>query len=593
MIELPPTLEEALLALVRETGLSDSALERAAKLGHGFLSSARRGRLHLRRNLGRKLPDQALWTKLAAELMNRLGVDYVQAAINASRENPPAPPPRGEDLDAVARDAAQPVPADLVERARRSPEGLGWLAGTHDGKAWTAVRHLQLLDRVLLDAVTGRSPSVLVSMPPAHAKSEMVSRLLPAWFLGRCPDRRVLLCSHEASFAAKWGRHARDLLTEVGPSVFGVRVDDASSAAAEWGVAGRRGGMITAGAGGSIGGRRCDVLIVDDPFNSWEDASSEPLRERIWWWWLSTASTRREPDCITVVLQTRWHEDDLIGHLLRGEGEHWRHVRLPAFAEDNDPMGRAPGEALWPEKWSAERLTLEASKRPPSLWAGLYQQRPAPEGGGLFKAAWFSYAEPPPLDRLVLRFATVDLAASSKTSADYTVILVAGLAADGRLHVLDVRRERLEGPQIVPALHAATKRWRLDVIGVEAVAFQLALVQIARAAGLPVREIRRDRDKVTRALAATPALEAGKVVWSAHAPWRVVLEDELLSFPGGRHDDQADALADAVTLGRTFASYHADPVAPSPSLPRPSPVRDLAPARTSFADLAPGGNPWA
>lgn len=212
----------------------------------------------------------------------------------------------------------------------------------------------------------------------------------------------------------------------------------------------------------------------------------------------------------------------------------------------------------------------------------------------MFQRSWFRHRPTMPLDRYTLRFATVDLAASLKQDADYTVVLSCGLAPDGVLDVLDVVREHLDGPSIVPAVRASVARWRLHLVGVESVAFQLAMVQLLRAAGVPVREIRRGSgDKRTRALAATPAFEAGQVAWPADAPWRRALEEELAVFWYGKHDDQVDALADAVHLARTTAAWAADPVAPSLTLPKPSPVRDLAPARTSFADLAPGGNPWA
>lgn len=195
-------------------------------------------------------------------------------------------------------------------------------------------------------------------MPPRHGKSEMASRYTPAWYLGRYPNRRVILASYEADYAASWGRKARDLLEEHGSSLFGVCVRQDSHAANRWDLADHNGGMTTAGVGGAITGRGADLLIIDDPVKSVEEAESETYRARTWDWWRGVALTRLEPGGSVILVMTRWHEDDLAGRILQEDSANWRVLSLPAIASDDldDPLDREPGEPLWPERYDADAL---------------------------------------------------------------------------------------------------------------------------------------------------------------------------------------------------------------------------------------------
>ena len=193
-------------------------------------------------------------------------------------------------------------------------------------------------------------------MPPRHGKSELCSVYLPAWYLGTHPERRVILAGHEADFAASWGRRVRDVLEEHGRQLFGARVRADSAAANRWDLVGHAGGMVTAGVGGTITGRGADLLVIDDPHKSAEETGSVTYRERVWDWYRAVARTRLEPGAGVVVVQTRWHEDDLAGRLLadaESEGDRWQVLSLPAVAEDDDPLGRSVGDPLWPERFPA------------------------------------------------------------------------------------------------------------------------------------------------------------------------------------------------------------------------------------------------
>ena len=210
---------------------------------------------------------------------------------------------------------------------------------------WMPARHLAYLDRAITESIDqaakGELEGLVVSMPPQHGKSELCSKYLPAWYLGRYPDRRVILTSYEADFAATWGRKARDLLEHWG-HLFGVRVHRRSGAANRWDLDGRDGGMTAAGVGGPITGKGAHLLIVDDPIKNDEEARSNTFREKQWEWWQSVATTRRRPGALIIVIQTRWHRDDLTGRILRQAeetGHKWRIVKFPAWLKNTTFWG--------------------------------------------------------------------------------------------------------------------------------------------------------------------------------------------------------------------------------------------------------------
>jgi predicted phage terminase large subunit-like protein len=391
-------------------------------------------------------------------------------------------------------------------------------------------------------------------MPPRHGKSETCSIWTPAWYLNRWPERHVILASYEADFAAHWGRRTRNVIDEHQDELL-VRLSEDSTAANRWHTdAG--GSMITAGVGGPITGRGAHLLILDDPHKNAEEAYSTTQQERLWEWWTSTALTRLEPGAAVIVIQTRWHEGDLAGRILKHEGSRWRVVRLPALAEEGDPIGRVLGEALWADRYDEQALADTRRSVGSRVWAAGYQQAPVAEEGAMFRRAWFEHR----YDRqgeehfqleggqvlhqdALTRFATVDLAASVRTSADYSVIMSFGKAPDGRLLLLDIDRARREGPDLVPAMRRAELKWDLTSVWIEKVGFQLAIVQEARRAGVRVRELETKGDKVARALKVEADMEGARLLLPRSAPWLDDFIAECLAFPNGVHDDQVDALA--------------------------------------------------
>ena len=417
--------------------------------------------------------------------------------------------------------------------------------------------HLDLLDRTIVETIA-RGGRLLVTMPPRHGKSELCSRSAPAWFLGKYPERRVMLCSFDAELAAGFGRRSRDLLRAYGEQLFGVAVRADSAAADRWDIVGHnRGGMLTAGIGGSIAGRGANLLIVDDPVKSVEDAESETVREKTWDWFRGTAMPRLEPGAAVIVIMTRWHEDDLGGRILENNRGEWRVLSFSALAEDEDSLGRQPGEALWPDRFPVAVLEQTKHAMGSRLFSAEYQQRPVPVEGALFKRDWLRRWRPVSNEgyeiggRVVLgsecqHLVTCDLAVSTKSSADYTVIACWAVTPANELILVDLIRRRMEGPDIVPALSRVNAQFKPYAVGIESTGFQTTIVQEARNANLPVIALKADKDKVSRAHAGAARIESGRVFLPAEADWLDGFEAELLNFPECRYDDQVDALSYAV-----------------------------------------------
>jgi predicted phage terminase large subunit-like protein len=444
--------------------------------------------------------------------------------------------------------------------ALAGPAGLGLVSDP----GFELTPHIELINREIVETIAdaeGRRSSapqiLLVSVPPRHGKSTLISQLAPAWYLGMFPDRQVMLTSYEADFAAGWGMRVRDLLAEHGEAHFGVKLDRANRAARRWRLEGSGGGMISAGVGGAITGRGAHLLIIDDPVKNAEEATSETIRKRHWEWWLSTARSRLEPGAVVLVLMTRWHQGDLGGRMLTesaGGGDPVREIRLPALAEEADPLGRERGAALWPQRYSKAWLQRTRAAIGPYWFSAMYQGRPTPDEGGIFDRRDFRYCEmrgeravlqlpngeTQEIDPAYCRKATyVDLAVSEKETADFTVLLQVWVTEGRELLIQEVIRKRIPGPAQAEFLADN----HIGTLKVESIGYQAALIQELVRRGLPVEPVRPDKDKVTRASAAGAHYKQGKIFHRWGAPWLHDFEAELLAFPAGEHDDQVDALA--------------------------------------------------
>lgn len=451
--------------------------------------------------------------------------------------------------------------------ASLSPASLAYYATS--GK-WQMARHLSLINRVILDAAAGFLDRVIISMPPRHGKSTIISKFLPAWWMGSFPDHQIMLASYGADLASKWGAESRAVIEEFGPSLFDVSVSDKSRAGKRWKLFRRSGTMETFGVRGPATGKGANLLLLDDVVKDSVEAESPTYRERNWDWYQSTAYTRLEPGGVVIAIGTRWHEDDLLGRLLNPElcSDKFYNLSLPAFALRAEPpfpagMGRAVGDPLWPERWPAaalERIKENSSAR---WWSALYDQEPRPLDSGMFREDWFKLtASVPQVIEESARF--WDLAASdeSSASADYTAGV--RVSRSGRnYYVMDVRRVRQSPKRIHDFIrHTAIQDGRHVKIYVEQEPgassihlesyFRSELLREFRVEFVPSRDA-----KETRAAVASAQAEHGRVFIRCHKTsesgepvppdWYRDFVTEAIYFPYGNHDDQVDAFTGALT----------------------------------------------
>lgn len=458
--------------------------------------------------------------------------------------------------------------------------------------AFSLPRHLRWLDAKLVALEKTPDAALAVSFPPGHGKTTFLAHNFTTWWLGRHPTHKIVYVSMQERFSRKQGRAARDLFAAKGEEVFGVTCHRRASTA-EWQVTRvgvpTGGSMVCVGAGGTITGERADLVVIDDLIRDNKEALNPRLMEELWDWFRTVVVTRGKPGCRFVILMTRWSHMDLIARLQREQEEadheaggkpsdlgRWEFVNLPAIAEEGDAMGRAPGEPLWPEEWNAERLAKKKKRVGPYVWQGLYQGRPTPKSGGIFKADWLkSYEQHGETmtgtitipergsctARDLIRFGVIDLATSKKRRADYTVTSAWGWHPKWNvLLLLGLEHARLSGHEHVPAFRRLAEVYSLPILYCEREGpivrerLGFSVVQEAIREGLPVVEISPDADKEIRARAATGAFAAGQV-WlpeARRAEWRPAYDTEMLTFPAAEHDDFVDVSVYAVALFRRF-----------------------------------------
>lgn len=409
---------------------------------------------------------------------------------------------------------------------------------------------LDLLDRELVDCLDGDNERLMFFMPPQEGKSQRVSRRTPLWLLEHDPTLRIAIVSYELETAVRWGREIkRDI--DLHPDL-GIRLRKDSSAAGRWETE-QGGGVYCVGIAGALTGRPVDVLIIDDPLKDRAAAESKTMRDRCWDFWENVAKVRLSSRGRVVVILTRWHTDDLAGRLEKNEPGEWRVVRIPAIAEDDDPLGREPGEELRSAQARKPGYFRQLAKSLSSyVWTSLFQQRPTQASGGIFLRGDWRFWEPTRdgirVDDLEVmlrdchRFITMDLATSTRTSADWTVAAAWAVTRHGDLVLLDRVRERVPQTDHMKLLEPLRQRWlnRYDTVWIESRMFGSTLVYSLGRKGLPVRELEADADKLTRALPYADLVSTHRVHVPKNAPWLDQWLDEHADFPNVTHDDQVD-----------------------------------------------------
>ncbi len=410
------------------------------------------------------------------------------------------------------------------------------------GGRWLCPPHLLYAARALDRVRRGECKRLMIFMPPRHGKSELVSKYFPAFLMRNSPERRVILCSYEAEFAAYWGEQAR-LVWQDSAETFHAS-SALRSSRSNWWITPEGGYMATAGVGGGITGKGMDVGIIDDPVKNAADAYSETMRENAWNWYLSTFATRLEPGGAMILMMTRWHHNDLAGRLLRNQPGEWEVIRFPAIATEHDVLGRKPGEALWPERYGPDAL---ARVRDSSVrwWSAMYQQTPLEAEGAVASRAWFGVVDAMP-DGKAEWVRVWDLAATVSNKADYLVGLKMAKVGH-RYYIADVDRSRTAPADVIPRIARVAAQ---DGKGVMVVAEQegggsgkIVSSHIAAAlAGYRIAFIRPNGDKVFRALPFLDQAKAGNV-FLLRGAWNDAFLSELDTFPAGEHDDQVDPAA--------------------------------------------------
>ncbi len=406
--------------------------------------------------------------------------------------------------------------------------------------------HLKYLAGHLERIESGAITRLAITAPPGHGKSSLTQAFV-AWFIGRDPKRRVLALSGNQALARRNSRAVRGMLQN--PAwPFECRLS--GEALEEWETS-EGGGVRAIGRDGQLTGFRAEAILFDDVQ---PDAGTLTSRQDDEAWYREISSTRLEPNGVQVLIATRWAEDDLIGRLREGASAmEWTFVDLPALARENDPLGRAEGDALWPERWPVDVLRKRKSEVGSLAFACQYQGAPVPPEGRFVQRAWFPRYTPgslPAFKKIVLG---VDCAAKAEKRNDNSAIAAVGVPASSvESYLLDVWAKRIEFPDLVRALKEHYARWKdLSVpvfVYVEDASAGTQLVQsLKRESGIPVILVKTGgKSKIERMESLTPHFEAGRVLLPAHASWLGAFEEELYAFPAARHDDRVDAFAIAI-----------------------------------------------
>lgn len=419
--------------------------------------------------------------------------------------------------------------------------------------SFVAGRHHAIMADAFQRVLDGKCKRLLIHMAPRHTKSEFASYLLPAWFLGRRPDGKVIQCSNTADLAVGFGRKVRNLVaSEDYQKVFkGVGLRPDSKAAGRWSTS-KNGEYFAIGVGGTVTGKGADLLIIDDPHSEQEAAlaaGNPAVFDGVYEWYTSGPRQRLQPGGAIIVVMTRWSKRDLAGRILqaslqRDGVDDWEVIELPAIMPS--------GEPLWPEFWSLKELEALKAELPPSKWLAQYQQTPTSEEGAILKREWWKRwkrDQPPPVEFVMI---AADTAFTKSSRSDYSAFTVWGVFTheneDGvrvpNLILLDAIKDRMEFPELKAKATALYREWRPDAFIVEGKASGLPLIHELRQAGIPVSDFTPTRatgDKIVRANSVSDILASG-VVWAPETRWADEVVEDCAAFPSGDHDDVVDTV---------------------------------------------------
>jgi predicted phage terminase large subunit-like protein len=469
-----------------------------------------------------------------------------------------------QNIDAIAKAIAQlplnvqeQVFDDLFElkRAKKREEAQASFAkfvkamwpGFIDG------RHHKVMAKKFEEIAAGKLKRLIINMPPRHTKSEFASFLLPSWFLGKYPDKKIIQSSNTSELAVGFGRKVRNLVdSEVYSDIFpnvSLRAD--SKAAGRW-ATNANGEYFAIGVGGTVTGKGADLLIIDDPHSEQEAKlaqSNSEVFDQVYEWYTSGPRQRLQPGGAIVVVMTRWSKKDLTGRILQSmvdkDGETWDVIEFPAILPSGNP--------LWPEFWSLEELMALKLELPASKWNAQYQQTPTAEEGAIVKREWWKLwtEDRPPRCEFVIQ--SWDTAFTKSERSDYSACTTWGVfymnenENDPHVILLDAFKKRMEFPELKEKAFNHYKDWEPDAFIVEAKASGAPLIFELRQMGIPVSEFTpsRGNDKMVRINSVSDLFASGKV-WAPETRWADELMEEMAAFPNSDHDDLVDSTTQAL-----------------------------------------------
>jgi len=411
-------------------------------------------------------------------------------------------------------------------------------------------RHLMYISAVVAHAIAKGGGRIIISLPPRHGKSELITKNVPIWTLENYGRKNVILCSYGGDLSSDFGRQVRDLI-KINEQHLNLRIRQDAERVNNW-LTNQGGAMYSVGLGGPITGRGADVLIIDDYIKEIKESLSQLHRDYIWDWFVTTAYTRLEPGATVIIVATRWNHDDLIGRILKHEPEKWTNIVIPAIAEEGDILGRPIGTPLFEERYPLEELLDRKKTLGSFFFNALYQQRPENDAGKLTNKDWLQYLPVIP-DLTGFELARIWDLACTEDGGDYIVGTLMGYSKTRDMTIiLDVERGQI-GPLKVETLVADTalKDGPQIPIYIEREPGSSGKLLISAYAnnllkGYKVDEVPANDKKLIRAQPFLAAVEARRV-FLVRAKWNEDWASEYDDFPTGEHDDQVDTASAGYT----------------------------------------------
>ena len=483
--------------------------------------------------------------------MNIEGLDPAEIKLALSKLNTL---PRAEQIDFLETLEAYEKQTQLTARQTTF---LPFIKHVYPG--YKVGPHHRHLAQIFEDIANGVKKRVIVNIAPRHGKSELISYLAPAWFLGKHPHKKVIMASHTADLAANFGRRVRNLVgSDPYQEIFqNVKLQADSKSASRWGT-NYNGEYFAIGVGGALAGRGADLFIIDDPHSEQDAKLGKPdVFLPAWEWFQSGPIQRLMPGGAIIVVMTRWSKLDLTGQIVNqmvknDDVDEWEVVEFPAIIEHVDGVE----DSLWPEFWPIEELQSKRAALDPRYWQAQYMQNPTSEEGALLKREWWKtweFDRPPPCEFIIM---SLDAAQEKNTRADYNALTTWGVFFNEEVDnyniiLLNAIKKRLEFPELKELVLQEYADWEPDAFIVEKKSNGAALYQEMRRMGIPVGEFTpgKGQDKISRVNSVADLFHSG-IVWAPEKRWAQEVIEECNDFPSGTNDDLVDATTLAIARFR-------------------------------------------